>query len=115
MTFIILLIMTAAGSIGSILLKKATNCNNILKILFSKSFIIGCLIYFLGCLLNILLLKYLDYSEVLPLTSITYIWTLLFARIFLKEEINFKKVLGVGCIFVGAILVCCNSCNILEL
>ncbi|WP_443110757.1 EamA family transporter [Caloramator sp. mosi_1] len=38
---------------------------------------------------------------VLPLNSITYIWTLLLAYFLLGEKINKYKLMGIGCIVVG--------------
>ena len=45
------------------------------------------------------------YSVVLPLTAITYIWTLVISNRILKEKISRKKIVGVLCILVGAILI----------
>lgn len=42
---------------------------------------------------------------VLPLTSITYIWTLVISYKFLKEKITFKKIIGIILIIVGAIII----------
>jgi len=62
-------------------------------------------LYLLSAVLNIYVLKYLDYSVVLPLTSITYIWTMVLSYFSLKERITAKKVLGVALIVGGAVLV----------
>ena len=47
----------------------------------------------------------IDYSVVLPLTSITYIWTMLVSFLFLKEHISVKQIIGVSMIVVGAVLI----------
>ena len=55
--------------------------------------------------LNIIVLKYLPYSVVLPLTAITYIWSLVIAYCFLKEKITKVKIYGIICIMIGAIFI----------
>lgn len=66
---------------------------------------IGGILYLAAAAVNILVLRYLDYSVVLPVSSITYIWTMLLSYIILKETITKKKVLGVLCIVIGAVCV----------
>lgn len=66
---------------------------------------IGGILYLAAAAVNILALRYLDYSVVLPVSSITYIWTMLLSYIILKETITKKKVLGVLCIVAGAVCV----------
>lgn len=55
--------------------------------------------------MNIWVLRFWDYSVVLPLTSLTYIWTMVLSYIILKEKISAKKIVGVILILAGAILV----------
>ena len=66
---------------------------------------IGGLLYLLSAVLNIWILRFLDYSVVLPLTSLTYIWTMIISYLILKEKITIKKILGVAFILVGAVIV----------
>ena len=57
-----------------------------------------------SAVMNIWILRYLDYSVVLPLTSLTYIWTMILSYIILKEKIS-KKIVGVLLILIDAVLV----------
>lgn len=66
---------------------------------------IGGFLYVAAAVLNILVLRYLDYSVVLPLSSVTYIWTMVLSNRMLQEKITRKKILGVACIVLGAICV----------
>ncbi len=59
----------------------------------------------MGALLNIYVLKFLPYTVVLPMTSLTYIWTMIISFYLLKEKITFKKILGVMLILIGAFLI----------
>ncbi len=103
--FIILLIMTAMGAVASCFLKKASARGNFKAMLKDKNTYLGGIIYGVAALLNLYVLKYLDYSTVLPLTAITYIWTMLISNRFLKETITTKKKIGVGLILLGAIMI----------
>lgn len=98
--------MTFLGAMGALYLKKATmESATFLGMLKHCQIYIGGGLYVLSLILNIYLLYYLDYSVLLPLTSITYIWTLVIARVSLKETISISQVLGVLCISAGAVLI----------
>lgn len=98
------LLMTLTGSVASLFLKKASD-QGIIKVLFNYSIYLGGSLYLFSAILNIDLLKHLDYSVVLPLTSLTYIWTLIFAKLLYKEKISVRKVFGVLLISLGAVLI----------
>jgi drug/metabolite transporter (DMT)-like permease len=99
--------MTALGAFAGLFLKRASNNLNIKELLLNYNLYIGGFLYLSAAVLNIYVLKYLDYSLVLPLTSITYIWTMLISYFILKEKISPKKILGVICIILGAIIISC--------
>lgn len=103
--FICLLIMTVLGSVASLFLKKASGTDGILAMIKNVNLYIGGLLYLASAILNIWLLRYLEYSVVLPLTSLTYIWTMVFSYMILKEKITKKKICGVFLILIGAICV----------
>lgn len=103
--FAILIFMTLCGAIASLFLKKASGSENILKMFLNINLYVGGGLYLISAVLNIFVLRFLDYSVVLPLTSITYIWTMVFSYLILKENITTKKVVGVVLILLGAVLV----------
>lgn len=103
--YVIIILMTFLGALASVFLKKASANENLKKTMLSYNLYVGGGLYIICALLNIFVLKYLPYSVVLPLTSITYIWTLLLARMFFKEKISFRKVVGIIIISIGAVLV----------
>ena len=100
-----LIIMTMFGSIASIFLKKAAGKENVRDILLCGNLYLGGGMYLIASLLNIVILHYLDYSVVLPMTSLTYIWTIFFARLLLKEALSVRKIIGAMVIVVGAIII----------
>ena len=98
--------MTLLGAFGALFLKKATTvAKSTMCLLRVWQFYLGGFLYFASAVLNIYLLRYLDYSVVLPLTSITYIWTVLIARVNLKEKISRLQILGILCIVAGAVMI----------
>lgn len=103
--FISLLIMTMLGSVASLFLKKASGTEGIFAMLKNVNLYIGGFLYLASAVLNIWILRYLDYSVVLPLTSLTYIWTMVLSYLILKEKITKKKIGGVMLILIGAICV----------
>lgn len=105
--FILLLIMTLIGSVASLFLKQASSqSNGLIELIKNFNCYLGGALYFISALLNIIILRYLDYSIVLPLTSVTYIWTMILSYWILKEKITKKKVMGVGLIVIGAVFLC---------
>ena len=103
--YIVLLIMTMFGSVASVFLKKASGSNDLIDMLKNINLYIGGFLYVSSAVLNIWLLKILDYSVILPLTSLTYIWTMILSYFILKEKITVKKIAGVCLILVGAIII----------
>lgn len=103
--FVCLLLMTMSGSVASLFLKKASGTNGIVCMIKNINLYIGGGLYLISAILNIWILKYLDYSVVLPLTSLTYIWTMILSYLILKEKITKRKICGVILILIGAIFV----------
>lgn len=101
-----LLLMTICGSLGGFFLKKCAVSLETIKALFYNKYIyLGGLFYCAGASLNIVLLKYIPYNIILPLNSLTYIWTLLIAHFWLKEKINQAKAMGILLIVMGVIFI----------
>lgn len=105
MIYLLLIFMTILGAIASYFLKNAAVHNTLLSSFKDKYLYLGGTLYFISALLNIFILKFLDYSIVFPLTSLTYIWTLIISWRLLSEKINTQKICGISLIVLGAILV----------
>ena len=103
--YIVLIIMTILGACGSFYLKKASDAKKLKILVITPAFYLGGFLYLLSAILNIYILKFLDYSVVLPLTSITYIWTFVLSYCFLKEGITHKKIIGIVLIVLGSIII----------
>ncbi len=103
--YIILMIMTMLGACASFCLKKASSVQKIQELFTVPFLYLGCFLYLLSAFLNIFILKYLEYSIVLPLTSITYVWTFLLSHFYLKEIMTKKKAYGIGLIVLGSVII----------
>ncbi len=103
--YVILIGGTMLGALASMFFKQASEKEEIIKVLWDKRLYIGGFLYLVSALVDIYVLRFLDYSAVLPFTAITYIWTLILAYVVLKEKISKKKIVGVGMIVLGAIFV----------
>ncbi|MEL4357144.1 MULTISPECIES: EamA family transporter [unclassified Luteococcus] len=97
--------MTILGSVASLMLKMASGNTRSRDLLTDWHFHAGGLGYLAAALINIWVLRHLDLSVVLPLTALTYVWTLLIARAFLGERLTWRKLAGVGLILLGVVLI----------
>ncbi|MBS2772147.1 EamA family transporter [Anoxybacillus rupiensis] len=104
-SFLLLLIMTLSGALGGYYFKKASSQRLGFQAAFLLPLFIGGMLYGIGAVLNIIILKQLPYTIVFPLTSITYIWTLGLSYVLLKEHITRKKMAGVLLILIGSIFL----------
>jgi uncharacterized membrane protein len=99
------ILFTLIGSLAAIQLKIASTTVNLIKILYNPSLYFGATLYIISALLNIIVLTYWDYSVVLPLTSITYVWTAILARGMFKERLSMLKLTGLVLIILGSSII----------
>ena len=102
---LLILLMTILGAIAGLFLKRASGTAGLLSILRNPNLYVGGILYLIAALVNVYVLRFLEYSIVLPLTSITYIWTMVVSYIFLQEKITKRKIVGVSLIIAGAIIL----------
>ena len=98
----------ALGAFASYFFKNASailSGHSIFALLHIKTFWAGGLLYIVAAVNNIFLLGYLDYSILFPMSSITYIWTMIVAYKLLGEKITARKLIGVAAVICGATLL----------
>lgn len=105
MMYVLVIAMDLVAAVASLFFKKASSSDGLLSMLRNVNLYIGGVLYVLAALFNIYILRYLDYSVVMPLGSITYVWTMILSFFILKENISKKKIAGVACIIAGAVCV----------
>lgn len=101
------ILMTCLGSLGAVCFKKTSigGSFKVKELLKNKWLYFGGLLYVGGAVFNIIVLRFLPYSVVLPFSSITYIWTIIFSNCFFQEKINKFKILAICCILIGVVLL----------
>ena len=104
-----LLVETGVASFASFFLKKSSSADNKVKILLSPWFYLGGVLYVISSGINIYLLKKLPYAVVLPLGSLTYVWTIFVSNRLLGEKITKRKVLAITVIFIGVLLLAAGT------
>ncbi len=104
---LLVLFATFCGGLGGLFLKKSSVSFsfNPFKLIKNGRFVLGVCLYIMGTALFIPALKGNQLSLIYPLTSLSYIWVTFFSAIFLKENINYKKVLGIGMIIFGVVML----------
>ena len=98
---------TFVGSWGSLLLKKGVDgiSLSILNIILCKKIFLGIVLYFISSLGFVWALKGGELSVLYPMVSLSYIWVTVMSYVFLNEQINTLKIVGVFLIIFGVILV----------
>lgn len=105
-TVIVLFLMGICASFASCFLKKSTeNCTSVFEIIKKPFLYVGVGLYVLSALLNIYLLRVLPYSVVIPLGSLTYIWTLIISNRLLGEKTTKCQIVGIVVILAGVSLI----------
>ena len=104
--YVFIVLMTLVGSLGAFFFKRSTgSMEGVFSLLRSPSFYIGGVLYVASALMNVVLLRFMDYTILYPMTAITYIWSLIVSNRFLGEKITAKKVAGVALICLGVVLL----------
>lgn len=101
-------IMTFCGSVGAVLIKRSLNSlqgRKIWHLIKIPTFYFGGLSYAAGLTINMILLRFYDYTIVYPSSALTYVWTLFISAFLLKEKINWKKITAIILIIAGVIIM----------
>ncbi len=69
------------------------------------NFVIGASVYGFSAIFFVLMLKFVDLIVLYPITSVTYVWSLLIGYFYFKEKIPFVRIIGVFFIIAGAIVM----------
>jgi drug/metabolite transporter (DMT)-like permease len=110
---ILLLTALAAfiGSIGQLEFKQgANNLQWDIKMLLTNYHLIaGLVVYALSTVLYVYALNKENLSILYPIIATSYIWTLIFSRIFLKEPVGLTSWAGVFFILLGVALIAAQA------
>lgn len=100
------LLMTLCGSLGALFFKRgAARLTSLRALVTTPQLWLGGGFYLAGAAMNIVLLRAYAYSVVYPLTSLTYVWSLVLSAAVLHERITACKLLGVAAVCLGVFLL----------
>lgn len=105
---LLIFVMTFSGTLGAYFLKRTLakiEKISIKDLILSPSLYIGGSCYVIGAVINIVLLRMMDYTVLYPMTSLTYIWTLIFSYFVLKEKITLFKIAAIIFVIAGVIII----------
>lgn len=95
------------ASFAQVLLKKSAERyedTSFIQKFLNAGVLIAYIMLFLSLFLNTFVLKTLQLKYLPCLTATSFLWVLLFSRIFLKEHPTKNKLLGIAIIIVGVIV-----------
>jgi drug/metabolite transporter (DMT)-like permease len=105
---LLIAVMTLMGSLGAFFFKKVSEKQDgfhLLSLIKTPALYFGGVLYVLSAGINILLLRFIDYTLLYPMTALTYVWTLLISSMVLHEKMNREKILAILFIGVGIVLL----------
>lgn len=91
--------MTLCGALGAVFFKLYSARRSIPMLLT------GLLSYGIGAPLNVFLLQKLPYTVVMPANALTFVWSLVFARLVFGEHIGIYKIVGIVLVICGLLLL----------
>ena len=103
--YFLMLVMSFCGAFAGLFLKKGTDKFGTKNFFTIWQLYLGGIFYAAGAVLNIYILHYIDYSVVMPMMSLTYIWTTVLSVTILKEQLTVRKILGLAFIVAGVITI----------
>jgi uncharacterized membrane protein len=113
-TWICATVVVLSNVFGNFFLKKGMpaelpNPWSYITVLFQPWVALGVVLLILWMMSRMTLLSWADLSYVLPVTSIGYVLVAIVGRIFLQEQISFKRWAGIVLIVAGVTLVSLGS------
>jgi uncharacterized membrane protein len=105
--FLLAALSAFIGSIGQLEFKRgsATFEFNLVALATNFHLVAGALLYVFSTVIYVYVLKGGRLSVIYPIIATSYIWTTLFARIFLNEPVNIVTWLGIALILLGVTLI----------
>ena len=91
--------------IGGFFIKEETILSNIFRIAFSWYIILGLALYVVATVVFLFLLNEYPISLVVPLSSISFIFSMIAGSLFFNESINLQNWLGALVILFGVYLI----------
>lgn len=105
-SFVLVFIAAFLGGVVPLLLKEASrNISFSIKWFFNKWLWLGGILFIISTTMFAFALKGGELSILYPLVSASYVFSAIFARIFLKEKVSNAKLAGIFLIIIGVALI----------
>jgi uncharacterized membrane protein len=103
----LILIATIIGAFGALFLKLGANklTFNFKILLKNYQLLLGVFLYGFSTIFYIASLTIGELTIIYPLTSLSYIWTIILSIKFLKEKMNIFKWIGIFLIILGIVII----------
>ena len=107
-SIVMVLFASFIGSFGAVLLKVGAEHkgSGIKGLLTNYPLAAGIALYLLSSVFFVMGIARGELTILYPMVSLSYIWTLVWSRIFFKEAVTTTKVIGLGVIVIG--VACIN-------
>ncbi|MDZ7637662.1 MAG: EamA family transporter [Bryobacterales bacterium] len=105
----VLLVLVASfiGSFGAVLLKAGSMRvkRGLRDMVLNPRILLGCVTYVLSSFFFILAIRQGELSILYPMVALSYVWTMLWAKIFFDEPFTRNKFAGIALILTGVALL----------
>lgn len=107
MAIVLVSIASFIGSLGAVFLKAGAGRlhDGWIYLVWNPRLIVGVVLFCASSLFYILAVRQGELSILYPLVSLSYIWAVLWSRLFLGERLNRGKALGLALILCGIVFI----------
>ena len=105
-SMLLVFVASLVGSFGAVFLKLgSTHLDGTITSFLNRDLALGVGLFLGSSVFYALGIRHGQLSVLYPMVSLGYIWTLVWSRIFFKEEVTAQKFLGLALILVGVFFV----------
>jgi drug/metabolite transporter (DMT)-like permease len=104
-SMLLVLFASVVGSFGAVFLKLGAVRLTGFWSLLNWRLIMGVVLYLGSSVFYGLGIRHGQISVLFPMVSLGYVWTMVWARLFFKEQFTTQKFLGLGLVFLGVLFV----------
>lgn len=104
---LLVILGTLIGAWGALFFKLAASESggSLKEMIFNLKFLLGAVLYVVSTIPFLIAVKHTQVTAIYPIVATSYIWTIILARLFLREKITGMKWLGILCIIIGVVFI----------
>jgi len=104
--FVLLILATFLTAIGQICFKKTALLEaSFFRKFLHPIFLLGGFLFVCCPVLSSLAAKVIDFSIMYAMTSLSFVFVLIFSRVILKERVDWPKIVGVSVVILGLLVM----------